>query len=109
LDAMAMGKPVVSTTIGCEGLRVTHGQDILIGIPQRISLRDSYNCSRGKTCAAGWALLDVLLSNGNTAGRESASNFGRPTVAPSHRRGLHLLQTTNETVDVRLSRVYLRS
>jgi glycosyltransferase involved in cell wall biosynthesis len=30
LDALAMGKPVVSTTIGCEGLRVTSGQDILL-------------------------------------------------------------------------------
>jgi glycosyltransferase involved in cell wall biosynthesis len=30
LDALAMGKPVVSTTIGCEGLRVTHGKDILV-------------------------------------------------------------------------------
>ena len=31
LDAMAMGKPIVSTSIGCEGLRVTPGQDILVG------------------------------------------------------------------------------
>jgi polysaccharide biosynthesis protein PslH len=30
LDAMAMAKPVVSTTIGCEGLRVTHGENIMI-------------------------------------------------------------------------------
>jgi len=30
LDALAMGKPVVSTIIGCEGLRVTHGKDILV-------------------------------------------------------------------------------
>jgi glycosyltransferase involved in cell wall biosynthesis len=30
LDAMAMGKPTLSTTIGCEGLRVAHGQNILI-------------------------------------------------------------------------------
>jgi glycosyltransferase involved in cell wall biosynthesis len=30
LDAMAMGKPVVSTTIGCEGLGVTHGENILL-------------------------------------------------------------------------------
>lgn len=30
LDAMAMGKAVVSTTIGCEGLRVTHGENILV-------------------------------------------------------------------------------
>jgi len=30
LDALAMGKPMVSTTVGCEGLRVSHGQNILI-------------------------------------------------------------------------------
>jgi len=30
LDAMAMGKPVVSTSIGCEGLEVSPGQDILV-------------------------------------------------------------------------------
>ena len=29
-EAMAMGVPVVSTTIGAEGLAVTHGEDILI-------------------------------------------------------------------------------
>ncbi|MBI4167037.1 MAG: glycosyltransferase [Acidobacteria bacterium] len=31
LDAMAMGKAVVSTSIGCEGLAVKHGENILIG------------------------------------------------------------------------------
>ena len=30
LDAMAMGKAIVSTSVGCEGLAVTHGKDILI-------------------------------------------------------------------------------
>jgi len=30
LDAMAMSRPVVSTTIGCEGLRVRHNENILI-------------------------------------------------------------------------------
>ncbi len=30
LDAMAQGKAVVSTSIGCEGLEVTHGENILI-------------------------------------------------------------------------------
>jgi len=30
LEAMAMGKPVVSTAIGCEGLRVVDGEDISI-------------------------------------------------------------------------------
>ena len=30
LDALSMGKAVVSTSIGCEGLEVTHGKNILI-------------------------------------------------------------------------------
>jgi glycosyltransferase involved in cell wall biosynthesis len=30
LDAMAMGKPIVSTRVGCEGLEVVHNQHILI-------------------------------------------------------------------------------
>lgn len=30
LEAMALGRPVVSTTIGAEGLAVTHGENILI-------------------------------------------------------------------------------
>ena len=30
LEAMAVGRPVVSTTIGCEGLNVTDGENILI-------------------------------------------------------------------------------
>jgi glycosyltransferase involved in cell wall biosynthesis len=31
LEAMAMGLPVVSTPIGCEGIAVTDGQDVLLG------------------------------------------------------------------------------
>lgn len=30
LDAMAMGKPIVSTTIGCEGLRAKHGEHLMV-------------------------------------------------------------------------------
>ena len=30
LESMALGRPVVSTTLGCEGLRVTHEENILI-------------------------------------------------------------------------------
>lgn len=30
LDALSMSKPVVSTSIGCEGLNVNHGKDILV-------------------------------------------------------------------------------
>jgi sugar transferase (PEP-CTERM/EpsH1 system associated) len=31
LEAMALGRPVVSTTLGCEGIDVTDGQNILVG------------------------------------------------------------------------------
>lgn len=30
LDALSMSKAIVSTSVGCEGLEVTHGQDILV-------------------------------------------------------------------------------
>jgi glycosyltransferase involved in cell wall biosynthesis len=30
LNALAQGLPIVSTSLGCEGIAVTHGQDILI-------------------------------------------------------------------------------
>lgn len=30
LDAMAMGKAIVSTSIGCEGINVTHGKNIMV-------------------------------------------------------------------------------
>ncbi len=30
LEALAQGLPIVSTTLGCEGIAVTHGQDILM-------------------------------------------------------------------------------
>jgi glycosyltransferase involved in cell wall biosynthesis len=30
LEAMALGRPVVSTRVGCEGLDVTHGEHLLI-------------------------------------------------------------------------------
>jgi glycosyltransferase involved in cell wall biosynthesis len=40
LEAMAMGKPVISTSIGVQGIEVTHGKDILIAN----SARDFITC-----------------------------------------------------------------
>lgn len=38
LEAMAMGKPVVSTSLGCEGLEVCDGQEILVAdTPQKFA------------------------------------------------------------------------
>jgi sugar transferase (PEP-CTERM/EpsH1 system associated) len=40
LEAMAMGRPVVSTRVGCEGLAVTPGKDILVADrPQDVAAR----------------------------------------------------------------------
>ena len=43
LDAMAMGKAIVSTSVGCEGLRVNHGDDILIADTPREMAREIGN------------------------------------------------------------------
>jgi len=63
LDAMAMGKPVVSTTIGCEGLRVTHGNNILVADAPHdfaaavIELLENEECRR-RVGGSGRALVD---------------------------------------------------
>jgi glycosyltransferase involved in cell wall biosynthesis len=62
LEAMAMGKAVVSTTVGCEGIDVVNGENILIG-----------DCAED---LAG-ACLRVL---GDTALRSSLAEQGRALV-----------------------------
>jgi glycosyltransferase involved in cell wall biosynthesis len=38
-EAMAMGIPIISTSIGCEGTKVTHGKDIIIAdTPENFAL-----------------------------------------------------------------------
>jgi glycosyltransferase involved in cell wall biosynthesis len=63
LDALAMGKPMVTTTIGCEGLRVTHGENILVADTPREfadSLAQLFENQglRRKIGAAGRALVE---------------------------------------------------
>ena len=63
LDALAMGKPMVTTTIGCEGLRVTHGENILVADTPRgfadsiVQLFENQGLRR-KIGAAGRALVE---------------------------------------------------
>jgi glycosyltransferase involved in cell wall biosynthesis len=67
LDAMAMGKPIVSTSIGCEGLRVKHGENILIADTARefageiCRLMENEELRR-RIGAAGRALVEALYS-----------------------------------------------
>lgn len=67
LDAMAMGKAVVSTSTGCEGLAVKHGENILIAdAPEQFAklvsqaLEDKVICQR--LGAAGRALVEKNYS-----------------------------------------------
>jgi sugar transferase (PEP-CTERM/EpsH1 system associated) len=62
LDALAMGVPVVSTSVGCEGIAVTHGRDVLIA-------DDPLDFAR--------AIVDVV-SNGEL--QEHLSSAGRALV-----------------------------
>jgi len=63
LDALAMGKPMLTTTIGCEGLRVTHGENILVADTPRdfadgiVQLFENQGLRR-KIGAAGRALVE---------------------------------------------------
>lgn len=67
LDAMAMGKAIVSTSVGCEGLRVTHGENILVadrpqefaGAIMRLLENDTL---RRRVGAAGRALVERAYS-----------------------------------------------
>ena len=63
LDAMSMARPVVSTPIGCEGLRVTHGENILIAENARDFARAITSLLENETMrmrmgAAGRALVE---------------------------------------------------
>jgi glycosyltransferase involved in cell wall biosynthesis len=65
LDALAQGLPMVSTTVGCEGIKVTHEQDILIAdTPQDFA------------AATVRLLTDAALNARLTAeGRRTAENY----------------------------------
>jgi len=58
LEAMAMGIPVISTSIGAEGLGVTHGHDILIADTEEDFANSILKCT------ADEELREKLASNG---------------------------------------------
>lgn len=69
-EAMAMGKAVVSTSVGAEGLDVHHGRDILL-------------CDGSANFAEGVAtmLQDAVLRDGlERAAAELAANYGWPRI-----------------------------
>jgi polysaccharide biosynthesis protein PslH len=67
LDAMAMRKPVVSTSVGCEGLEVKNGESILIGdaardLAKMISLALESRLLSERMGAAAQALIEKRYS-----------------------------------------------
>ncbi|MEW6193630.1 MAG: glycosyltransferase family 4 protein [Bacteroidota bacterium] len=58
LEALAMKKPVITTSIGCEGINVTDGESVLIeDDPENFALR-------AVELLNNWAMRNVLSSNG---------------------------------------------
>jgi polysaccharide biosynthesis protein PslH len=55
LDALAMGKPLVSTSVGCEGLRVTHGEHLSIADGPREFAAEAVRLLRDGAAAAALA------------------------------------------------------
>ncbi len=93
-EAMAMGKAVVSTSIGAEGLPVTHGQNIMLtDDPERFAaavsrlLSDAQERRRIGTAARrlvesqySWSAVTNVL---DSALRETAARFGHGKHGPA--------------------------
>lgn len=71
-EAMAMGLPVVSTTIGAEGLKYAHGDNILIADTADDFARSVVGLLRDQTCRANMGLA---------ARRFVLENFAWPRIA----------------------------
>jgi glycosyltransferase involved in cell wall biosynthesis len=79
LEAAAMGKPVVSTTLGAEGLKFTQGEDILL---------------EDRPIEFAHVVADLLMdpqrcrSLGEAARRSAEKHYGRPALSVALRVGL---------------------
>jgi len=99
LESMAMGRPVVSTTLGCEGLAVTHGENILVAddpadfATQTIRLLSDAELRRRLVVNGRWlvettydwqVIAQQLLQIYGEAGSKSCLTLRQPngTVAP---------------------------
>jgi polysaccharide biosynthesis protein PslH len=52
LDALAMGKPVITTSVGCEGLRVAHGAELLVADDAESFARETVRVLRNASLAS---------------------------------------------------------
>jgi sugar transferase (PEP-CTERM/EpsH1 system associated) len=88
-EAMAMGKAVVSTALGAEGLPVTHGQNILIANDPREFARSVVRILRDRELAARLGRNARALVEKHFAWKTAASQFetilqetaGKPVIA----------------------------
>ena len=80
LEAMAAGTPVISTTIGAEGLEVTPGRDILIADSPE-AMADAV-----VSLQAGSAQWQEIAANGRRSGESEIRLVGsrRNSLAPAH-------------------------
>ncbi len=76
LEAMAMKKPVISTSVGAEGLRVNNGVDIILSdepedFADRILELQSNSDLQRNLGSAGWKLVDSNYDWGRLAEKQS--------------------------------------
>ena len=83
LEAMAAGTPVVSTSLGAEGLAVTHGKDILIADTPH-AMADAVVSMQAES--PQWQEL-VANARRAGAGEVRLERGGRGTAAPARRAG----------------------
>ncbi len=79
LDAWAMGKAIVSTSIGCEGLDAVDGENILVRDPPDAFADAVANARRTAIETYSWSVVGRRL--------RAAYNelLGRPVAAPAYR------------------------
>lgn len=74
-EAMAMGVPVISTTIGAEGLPVTHGQEIEIADDPQVFATSTLRLLQDQASAAGLAARARLMMERRFSWRFAAEKF----------------------------------
>jgi len=98
LEAMALGRPVVSTSVGCEGLGATDGVNIMVAdspsdfaaatskllLDRELRLRVAHNARRFVESRYTWDSIAAALSSAydEMVARRTAGRLGPPTAMP---------------------------
>ena len=74
VEAMVSRLPVVSTSVGAQGLEVRHGQHVLLGDAPDAFAQRSVQLLEDGLCGASWPRTPTILHAGVTAGGRSVNS-----------------------------------